>query len=260
MADVIFEKPEETVVEATFEPDPYIRGAYRTTDFLAATPYKGGWIVTERGEHMGFIKKLKSGWKLDPLGHDRRGRFYQACERASRLIDLLKPSAKETLRENPMPAPSCACAPQVALVRQPGYDACLVEADKLGALKTPKKIYEVVRSVTETSEQELLLVVPLDARYRLKGGVIEVHKGATSSVQVSTTTVLRAVLVSGASSFVVCHNHPSGKCSPSRADRELTRHIEKATKILDGEVVFIDHVVVGRKEFYSIREDKLYRA
>jgi proteasome lid subunit RPN8/RPN11 len=155
---------------------------------------------------------------------------------------------------------SCGCAPQAVVVRDESTNACLAEAAKLGPIRTTRKVYELVRSITEVSDQELFIVVPLDARYQLRGGVITVHKGNRASVEVSTAEVLRAVVLSGASNYVAVHCHPSGKCSPSKADHALTKHLERATKVTFGEeVVMLDHVVVGRREFYSIREEKLYR-
>jgi hypothetical protein len=47
-------------------------------------PYKGGWIVTVNGVHMGTVKKLKSGWVMDRYaGPSARPHF----ERAIRLLD-----------------------------------------------------------------------------------------------------------------------------------------------------------------------------
>jgi len=156
-------------------------------------------------------------------------------------------------------AKECGCTPTVSVARDPAYNKCLEEAAKLGPIRNTEKVYALVRQHVETTDQEVLLVVPLDARYQLRGGVVEVHKGASASVQISTMHVLRAVTTTAATQFIVVHSHPSGKASPSRADLALTKHLEKATKATFGEeVLMLDHVVVGRRQFYSIREEKLY--
>jgi hypothetical protein len=49
--------------------------------FFQMSPYQGGFIVTNRGEHIGFVKKSKSGWKKD--GHYRP----TDLDRAIRLLD-----------------------------------------------------------------------------------------------------------------------------------------------------------------------------
>jgi DNA repair protein RadC len=67
------------------------------------------------------------------------------------------------------------------------------------------------------------------------------------------------VLTSGAEGFIVVHNHPSGKASPSDADKDLTKAISKAANLFDGDLTFIDHVIVGNGQYYSFYDKKLYR-
>ena len=155
---------------------------------------------------------------------------------------------------------ACACSPQSPAPRSAAYEACLAEGAKLGPMRNPRRVYDLLAPAMSKEEQETFVVVPLDARYQLRGAPVEVHRGAASSVQVSTQQVLRAVAMSGAASYVVCHNHPSGKCSPSRADQALTKHLEKSTKTVYGqEVVMVDHLIIGRGQFFSFRENKLHK-
>ena len=155
---------------------------------------------------------------------------------------------------------ACACSPQPTALRSAAYEACLAEGAKLGPMRNPRRVYDLVSPAMAKEEQETFVVVPLDARYQLRGAPVEVHRGAASSVQVSTQQVLRAVAMSGAASYVVCHNHPSGKCSPSRADQALTKHLEKSTKAVYGqEVLMVDHLIIGRGQYFSFRENKLHK-
>lgn len=150
--------------------------------------------------------------------------------------------------------------PQSPAPRSAAYEACLAEGAKLGPMRNPRRVYDLVSPAMAKEEQETFVVVPLDARYQLRGAPVEVHRGAASSVQVSTQQVLRAVAMSGAASYVVCHNHPSGKCSPSRADQALTKHLEKSTKAVYGqEVLMVDHLIIGRGQYFSFRENKLHK-
>jgi hypothetical protein len=47
-------------------------------------PYRGGWIVTSNGVHMGFVKKTAKGWTLD---HAFSRGAEEALARAARLLD-----------------------------------------------------------------------------------------------------------------------------------------------------------------------------
>lgn len=138
------------------------------------------------------------------------------------------------------------------------YTECVRVADKIGPIKTPQKVYELLGSTLAREDQEVFLVVLLNLRGELRG-VCEVARGQRSRVTVGPADVLRPVIASGAEGYLVVHNHPTGKASPSKADRELTDLIAAATKPLGKDVCFIDHCVVGLNQVYSICESKLYR-
>jgi DNA repair protein RadC len=57
---------------------------------------------------------------------------------------------------------------------------------------------------------------------------------------------------SNAAGIIVIHNHPSGDPTPSPDDIALTRAIVQAGKLLDVEV--LDHLVIGRGRFVSLKE------
>lgn len=64
--------------------------------------------------------------------------------------------------------------------------------------------------------------------------------------------------MAGAYAIVLVHNHPSGNCQPSAADREITAQMVRAGEVLD--VPLLDHVIVGtpsgrRKGYYSFWEE-----
>lgn len=56
-------------------------------EYMHATPYRGGYIVTDHGEHMGFIKKLKAGWRIEASYRDTSGSWYKACVRAAEFLE-----------------------------------------------------------------------------------------------------------------------------------------------------------------------------
>ena len=81
-----------------------------------------------------------------------------------------------------------------------------------------------------------------------------------SSVSVGTLTaslvhpreVLGPALRARAAALVVAHNHPSGDPEPSPEDCALTERLRDAARLLGLEL--LDHVVVGRNGFVSLRE------
>lgn len=64
-----------------------------------------------------------------------------------------------------------------------------------------------------------------------------------------------AVMYSCAGIFVV-HNHPSGNLIPSKSDIELTKMLNAASKMMH--VDFLDHFIVGKGQYLSMREHQLF--
>jgi len=100
-------------------------------------------------------------------------------------------------------------------------------------------------------EQEHFVVLMLDTRMHLIGKVT-LYKGSVNSLSVRTAEVFTEAIRRGASSIMVAHNHPSGDPSPSPEDIAITRVIKEAGEILAIELV--DHIIIGRKRFISLRE------
>lgn len=48
--------------------------------YFQLQPYRGGYIVTDHGTHIGYIKKVKAGWQT-------KGWPEESLRRACRLVD-----------------------------------------------------------------------------------------------------------------------------------------------------------------------------
>jgi proteasome lid subunit RPN8/RPN11 len=132
-------------------------------------------------------------------------------------------------------------------------------ATAIGPLKNAQCIHDLLASTCNSEDQEVFLVVPLDLRGDLRCEPIEIARGQRDRVSVNSEDVLRAVVGSGCQGFVVVHNHPSGKCHPSPADKKLTATIRKATKETFPHIAFVDHVIIASEGFYSFTDDKTTR-
>lgn len=63
--------------------------------------------------------------------------------------------------------------------------------------------------------------------------------------------VFKEAVACSAASVIVLHNHPSGDCTPSKDDIEMTRKLKQAGDILS--IPLQDHIIIGRGRFYSFR-------
>ncbi|HVY90027.1 MAG TPA: DNA repair protein RadC [Hyphomonadaceae bacterium] len=100
----------------------------------------------------------------------------------------------------------------------------------------------------ETSEQARVLY--LDRKNKLIADEV-VGRGTVDHAPVYPREIARRALELAASSIILVHNHPSGDPTPSRADIDLTRDIEKALAAL--EIKVHDHLVVGARETVSMK-------
>lgn len=100
----------------------------------------------------------------------------------------------------------------------------------------------------EKSEQAR--VIYLDRKNKLIADEI-VGRGTVDHAPVYPREIARRALELSASAVILVHNHPSGDPTPSRADIDLTREIERALAPLDIKVH--DHLVVGAAETVSMK-------
>ncbi len=120
---------------------------------------------------------------------------------------------------------------------------------------TPEKIVEYWRLHIQTDprfspECECFVVFLLNTRRRVKGHQL-LTMGTMDTLLVDARLVFRTAIIAGAAVVVFAHNHPSGEPQPSEADIKVTRELVVAGRLLKVEV--LDHVIIGRPSFCSLR-------
>ena len=100
----------------------------------------------------------------------------------------------------------------------------------------------------DTEEFWLLL---MNQNYRLIKKV-RISHGGISETTVDIRIIIREAVLANATVLAVCHNHPSGNLSPSRADEDLTKSIKRACELM--RIFFMDHVIVTDGQYYSFHE------
>ncbi|WP_242096783.1 DNA repair protein RadC [Sphingomonas sp. CROZ-RG-20F-R02-07] len=80
-------------------------------------------------------------------------------------------------------------------------------------------------------------------------------QGTLDQAAVHVREVIRRAIDLNAAAIILVHNHPSGDPAPSRADIQITRQIEHASKALG--IALHDHIIVGTKGHVSMRAQGL---
>ncbi|MBN1238927.1 MAG: DNA repair protein RadC [Gammaproteobacteria bacterium] len=119
------------------------------------------------------------------------------------------------------------------------------------ALKAPQDAARLFHARLADLPHEVFSCLFLDTRHR----VIcyeELFRGTVDGATVYPREVLKRTLHHNASAVIIGHNHPSGVCEPSEADRNITVKLAKALALVD--VRLLDHLVVSRGGHVSLAE------
>lgn len=88
---------------------------------------------------------------------------------------------------------------------------------------------------------------------------VHLSSGGLTETAVDVRMLLKQAILANATCFVLVHNHPSGRLTPSRADKDLTEHVKKASATLN--IRLLDHVIVTDSSdmnyYYSFAENGL---
>jgi len=125
------------------------------------------------------------------------------------------------------------------------------------SIGSPGDIHNLLGPEMSSLAQEQLRVLLLDTHNKVIGQRV-VYQGNVSSSIVRAAEVFRPAVVEAVPSIAIAHNHPSGVADPSPDDVHITRKLKQAADLLDIELV--DHVVIGRGCFVSLKERGLIAA
>ena len=119
-------------------------------------------------------------------------------------------------------------------------------------LNTSQKVYDYMRQRLVDLPHEEFWAILLNRAGRVIDTVM-VSKGGTAATTVDVKIILKAAIQSLASAIVLCHNHPSGACRPSREDEQSTHRVKEAAQLMSISVV--DHIIVCENNYYSFADN-----
>lgn len=113
------------------------------------------------------------------------------------------------------------------------------------------KAVAAIKSFLKTEDRECVVALLLNVKAKPLSWYM-VSEGGRGSASVDIMQIMKAAILTSASSLILFHNHPSGETNPSVEDLELTTRISKACRIMG--LTFCDHIIVGLKNCFSFRE------
>ena len=112
----------------------------------------------------------------------------------------------------------------------------------------PENAVRFALKVVRDNAREHFLALYLDSRHRpIAYQVVSI--GTADQSLVHPREVFQSGVLVGAVAVVIAHNHPSGDPTPSSEDREVTKRLADAGKLLG--IVVLDHVVFTAEGAFS---------
>lgn len=121
-------------------------------------------------------------------------------------------------------------------------------------LSSPRAVWRYLALELRDRERERFMALCLNTRNELVRECV-ISVGSLNASIVHPREVFKPALACSAAGLVIAHNHPSGDPAPSREDREVTRAIGEAGRILD--VPLHDHVIIGSDSYFSFKDSGL---
>ena len=113
---------------------------------------------------------------------------------------------------------------------------------KRSAPLDPTACGEFLKSRLAGYPYEVFACLFLDIRQRVIA-FEELFRGSIAGAEVPTREVVRRCLAHNAAGVIFAHNHPSGVAEASCEDRDLTRRLRQALRLIDVKVH--DHFIIG---------------
>ena len=120
--------------------------------------------------------------------------------------------------------------------------------------KSPQEIFDYLYHSMRDLKKEVFKVIYLNSQNQIIE-TVDLFEGTVNSSSISPREVIEGAIKHNAVSLIFVHNHPSGNPEPSTSDKELTRELVYAGKII--RIKVLDHIIIGENKYFSFAGDGL---
>ncbi len=174
-----------------------------------------------------------------PRGSDALSLARELLIKTCSLRELLDRSPKAMSQLHGI-GPARACLLSAAL--ELGRRHLAAELDRGQALTDPRSAATYFSQQLRDQSREVFACLYLDSRHRALG-FEPLFFGSIDRAQVHPREVVKRALQHNAAAVIVGHNHPSGVCEASQADRQITDQLRQALALVD--IRLLDHFIIG---------------
>ncbi len=103
-------------------------------------------------------------------------------------------------------------------------------------------------------KKEVFKVLLLDGQNRLID-IAEIEEGSVTQASPVIREIISLALQNFAAAIICVHNHPSGNPNPSEEDKDFTKELVSAGKIM--QLKILDHIIFGNNNYFSFTDKGL---
>ena len=129
------------------------------------------------------------------------------------------------------------------------------DAVELKKITSSKMIFELMQPIIGELPHEEFWVLYLNNSNKVLFKS-QLGKGGITGTMVDVRLVFKAALELGATSVILCHNHPSGTLTPSDTDKQITKKLKAAGVNLDVQV--LDHLIITENGYFSFNDEGIF--
>ncbi|HEY5590245.1 MAG TPA: JAB domain-containing protein [Paludibacter sp.] len=130
-----------------------------------------------------------------------------------------------------------------------------IKASELSKVITSADAYDVLKDVFPSLDyREYFYILCLNRNNKVLG-YCQISAGGLNGTVADVRMIMQTALKSNSCSVILSHCHPSGNLIPSEADKDLTRKIKEAGKVLD--IAVLDHLILTSETYFSFADEGL---
>ncbi|MFH1646749.1 MAG: DNA repair protein RadC [Chloroflexota bacterium] len=120
--------------------------------------------------------------------------------------------------------------------------------------RSSQEVFDYLYHAMRGLKKEVFKVIYLNSQNQIID-TVDLSQGTVTGSSVFPREVVGGAIEKNAAALIFVHNHPSGNPDPSPSDRDLTRELVYAGRIMQLKV--LDHVIIGDNRYYSFAGDGL---
>lgn len=130
------------------------------------------------------------------------------------------------------------------------------KAKKTIPANTPDDIVKCFSPEFRGLKKEVFKTILIDSGNKVIRSVT-ISEGTLNASIVHPREIFKAAVDYLAAGIVLIHNHPSGECSPSKEDRDITSQLLQASEIMG--IPVLDHIILADHEYFSFAKAGLIK-